>query len=61
MGRINGRTRDGVFRFVYLRVMIDKNGGCRKEVENCVVQRRKVGGVISIRKKSSSLNAVRRL
>lgn len=33
-------------KFVYLRMMIDKNDKCRKEVENGVAQERNVGGAI---------------
>lgn len=48
--------------FVYLEVMIDKNGsGCSKEMENRVVQ--KALGVQQnvFREKGSSMDAVRRL
>lgn len=39
--RIDGVTLEIVSEYVYLGVVIDKNGECIKKVENCVVQGRK--------------------
>lgn len=41
--RIDGRALKVTCNFVYVDVM-DKNGVCRKEVENRVIHKRKVGG-----------------
>lgn len=48
---------------LYLVVAIDKNGGCREDVKNCVVQGRKVerGINTSLREKGLNMDAVRGL
>lgn len=46
--RIDRGTLEFVSEFVYFGAVINKNDGCKKEVENCVTQRRKIECAINV-------------
>lgn len=54
-------TLGGSSEFVCLAVAIDTNGGCKKEVDNCLVRGRELKCNKYIREKGLSMDAVRGL